>query len=207
MNTALAAGSDPVRLAAKLRGYGEGHAWVEGSDRAWLADIIDQGLEAGIYRRGLWRSGTPDGPRDQWTDLGWQQVIGFLRSRDDEPVVTSYSVTDGFPNRAIADWTPPVDPQWRPDWADGGGANEWSEMTASEQDSWRRDHAAEQWYDLPDGERWELAMAGLRRTRPWARLAPDTLSEVAFGWPVSVYDLFAPDSAERVRAAAELAGV
>lgn len=44
-------------------------------------------------------------------------------------------------------------------------------------------------------------MGALRERRPWARLAPDTLTEVTFGPPVTIYDLFAPDRDERVRTA------
>lgn len=202
LNTALVAGSDPVRLAAKLHGWCESHAWVDGPDRAWLADIIDQGLRAGLYRRGLWYADQPDGPRDKWSDQGWEGVLALLRSRDDEPVVTSYSVCDQFPNRHIADWRPPDLPEgWVPDWAATDGRNEWDAMSADEQTSEWRDHALDRWYDLPAEQRWDLAMAGLRRERPWGRLAPDTLAEVTFGPPVTVYDLFAPDRDERVRAA------
>lgn len=207
LNTALAAGSDPIRLAAKIDGWCESHAWVNGPDRAWLADVIGEGLRAGMFRRGFWYSNEPDGPKDQWSDQGWEQVQELLRARDDEPVVMSYSVGDSFPNRDIAGWEPTIDPNWLPDWADGDGFNEWSEMTATEQDDCRRGCAEDQWYELPAAERWEMAMAGLRQRRPWARLAPDTLSEVAFGIPVTVYDLLAPDRDERVRAAADLAEV
>jgi len=82
LNTALLAGSDPVRLAAKIQGWCESHAWVDGPDRNWMADIIDDALTAGLYRTGM----------------GWDQVVALLRSRDDEPVVLSYSVTDSFPH-------------------------------------------------------------------------------------------------------------
>ena len=59
------------------------------------------------------------------------------------------------------------------------------------------------WYDLPDQVRWDTAMAALRRDRPWARLSPGTLQTVTFGPGVTVYDLFASDRDERVRAAFE----
>lgn len=202
LNTALVAGSDPVRLAAKINGWCESHAWVDGPDRAWMADIINEGLRAGIYRRELWYADTSDGPHDKRADQGWGQVVDLLRARDDEPVVMSYSVTDGFPNPWIAGWDPPIDPGWLPDWADGDGHNEWIAMSGAERAGWRREHADEQWYDLPADQQWELAMAGLRRERPWARIGPDTLAEVTFHYPVTVYDLFAPDRDERVRAAA-----
>jgi hypothetical protein len=208
LNTALVAGSDPVRLAAKISGWCEVHCWVEGSDRAWLAGIIDQGLKTGIYRRGLRYAGDPDGPKDQWADQGWGQVLDLLRARDDEPVVLSYSVTGSFPNREIAGWEPPPMPEdWRPDWASDEGLGDWRRMDDSERAYHWRERALDGWYDLPDAEKWERAMDGLRRERPWARLSPDTLSEVFFHLPVSVYDLLAPDRDERVRAAANLVEV
>jgi hypothetical protein len=160
-NTALVAGSDPVRLAAKIDGWCECHCWVEGSNRAWMADIIDDGLRAGLYRRGLWYADGPNAPKDRWSDQGWGEVLTLLRSRDDEPVVLSYSVCDPFPYAFISD-----------------------DQT---------DTSAE--------EKWLIAMDELRADRPWARLAPETLAEVTFGPPVTVYDLFAPDRDERVRAA------
>jgi hypothetical protein len=171
LNTALVAGSDPVRLAAKIHGWCESHCWVEGPDREWMAVIIDEGLRTGLYRRGLWYADQPEGPKDRWSDQGWEDVLTLLRSRDDEPVVLSYSVTDRFPNQEVAGWTAP----------DGEDPDAWYEVAAEEQ--------------------WRLGMAGLRERRAWARLAPDTLTEVTFGEPVTVYDLFAPDRDDRVRAA------
>lgn len=64
LNTALVAGSRPIVLAAKIHGWCEVHAWVDGPDRAWLADIVGEGLTAGIYRRGIWYSDTPNEPTD-----------------------------------------------------------------------------------------------------------------------------------------------
>lgn len=204
LNTALVAGSDPIRLAAKIDGWCESHAWVDGPDRAWLADLIDQGLKAGVFRRGFWYSDVPDGPKDQWSTQGWEEVQALLRSRADEPVVMSYSVDESFPNRGIAGWEPTIDPSWRPDWADGDGHNEWASLTDAEREDYRREHADDQWYDLADTQKWEMAMAGLQQRRPWARLAPDNLADQYFGIPVTVYDLFAPDRDERVRAAGGL---
>lgn len=203
-NTALAAGSPPVALAAKLGHWGEQHAWVEGPDRAWLADTIQQGLDAGIYRHGIWYATQPDGPSDKWADQGWDEVLTLLRTGDDQPVVTSYSVCDGFPNPGVAGWNPDVDPGWAPDWAaTGNGRAEWDESDDETKSSYRRDHVHDLWYEQPDDLRWQQAMEGLRRSRPWARLAPDTLAEVTFGPPVTVFDLFAADRDDRVRAACE----
>lgn len=38
-NTALRAGSDAVKVAVRIDGHCEDHAWIEGSDRAWLAGM------------------------------------------------------------------------------------------------------------------------------------------------------------------------
>jgi hypothetical protein len=88
-----------------------------------------------------------------------------------------------------------------PDWAHTDGANEWADMSDSDRAEYQRDHASGRWYELPTDERWRLGMAGLYWERPWAQLTPDTLAEVMFGPPVTVWDLFAPDRDERVRAA------
>jgi hypothetical protein len=197
LNTALVAGSDPVRLAAKIHGWCEIHCWIEGADRKWLAGIIDEGLAAGIYRRGMWYADQPDGPKDKWSSQGWDEVLDLLRERDNGPVVLSYSVGDGFPNADIADYLPP--------WPEGVPKT-WDAYDALPEDVRQaRDDAVEEaqerWYDLPDDERWGRAMAGLRNQRPWARIAPDTLAEVTFGPSVNVYDLFAPDRDDRIRRA------
>lgn len=211
LNTALVAGSDPVRLAAKIHGWCETHCYVEGPDRKWLADIIDEGLRAGIYRRGLWWVDRPcDGPAEnepdrQWSDQGWGDVLDLLRESDDGPVVLSYSVTDSFPNREVAGWEPPPMPDgWVPNWADTDeGLAEWEQdyPTAEDKAAYYEERAGDAWYDLHWDEQWDTALAGLRRDLPWARLGPDTLTEVTFHYPVTVYDLFAPDRDERIRAA------
>lgn len=211
LNTAIVVGSEPVRLAAKIAGYCESHCWVEGEDRAWLAGVIDAGLAAGIFRRGLWYVNrvtdvpVEECPDRRWLTQGWENVTAFLRSRDDEPVVLSYSVTEGFPNAGVAGWEPPPMPAgWAPDWADtDAGRAEWE--TDHPDDESRREYyreaAADLWYELDAGERWRQAMDGLRENRPWAQLSPDMLGKLTFHWPVTVYDLLAPDRDERVRAA------
>lgn len=84
LNTALVAGSDQVKLLARLHRQCEIHAWIDGPNRAWIADIIKQGLSSGIFRAG-----------QQWED-----VEALLRNNNQNPVVTSYSVTDSFLSEA-----------------------------------------------------------------------------------------------------------
>lgn len=100
LNTALRLGSDPVRLAARLHGQCEIHAYVEGANRAWLADIIEQGRQFELYRSGQ----------------GWEDVVALLRRDATSPVVTSYSVCEQFPNAGIANWSPPLDEDGEKDW-------------------------------------------------------------------------------------------
>jgi len=208
-NTALVAGSAPVQLAAKLDGYGEMHCWVDGPDRAWLADVMEQGLEAGIFRRGFWFverpcHGDPAAQPDRkWSDQGWGEVTRLLRDRDDEPVVCSYTVCDQFPNREAAEaggWQPaPLPDNWVPDWAVTDGRNEWDAMPADQQDEYRRKALLDQWAALPESEQWGTGMAGLR-TKPWLQLTPASLGGQMFGHAITVYDLLAPDRDERVAA-------
>lgn len=178
LNTALAIGSPALQLAAKIHGWCETHAYIEGEDRAWVADIIDQGLEARIYR-GVLR--TTDRDSNPITiDVGWSRVQELLRSRSDEPVVMSYSVCEAFPNNTVID-----------DWYDS--AEKESEHMA----------LSEKWDELDNAEQWDLAMPALRKNKPWARIAPGTLGEVWFGLPVTVFDLLAPDRDERIAAAVD----
>lgn len=80
LNTALIYGSDIVKLAAYLHARCEIHLWVAGENRAWMADIIEDGLEKKIFR----------------PNLGWDGVIALLRKSKRGAVVTEYSVTDCF---------------------------------------------------------------------------------------------------------------
>lgn len=45
LNTALALGGDPLRLAARLAGLGREQLWVDAADRPWLAETIARGLQ------------------------------------------------------------------------------------------------------------------------------------------------------------------
>jgi hypothetical protein len=105
LNTALVAGSDPVRLLARLTGQCELHTYVEGPHRAWLADIIKEGLGTGVLRR--------FGPDVENDHVGWPAVEALLGERDDGPVVVSDSVNpEGFP--LLCPWSAMYAcPRWR----------------------------------------------------------------------------------------------
>jgi hypothetical protein len=208
MNTTLTYGSDIIRFAAKIHGWCEIHPWIEGADRAWFADLIDQGLIAGAYRSGLWYvdgpcEGNPqDHPDRQWSDQGWESVRDLLRSSSTEPVVLSFSGCDQFPRRTTTTWTPtPLPNDWQPDWAIDEALTEWEALSEGGKEHYRLTAQGDQWYELSTGERWAGAMEWLRETQPWANITPDNLGTTTFGPGVTITDLFAPDRDDRVRAA------
>ncbi len=88
LNTALAVGSDAMKLAARIHGQCEIHGWMLGKHRAWVADIVKQGIVAGLYRKGA----------------GWEDTVKFLRKTSRSPVVMSFSVCESFPNAHVAGW-------------------------------------------------------------------------------------------------------
>jgi hypothetical protein len=147
LNTALALGSDALCLMTRLHAQCELHAYVEGPHRSWFADVIGQGLDAGLYR----------------SDMGWDEVQNLLRQDNEHPVVTSYSVTNGFPNETVAGWESPLDEDGEPDY--------------------------DAWYEHPRDQQWEQALAGLRAIEDIDALSPATLRR-RFGHGKSVFDLF-----------------
>lgn len=185
LNTALVAGSRPIQLAARIHGHCEIHGYVEGPDRAWLAEVIDEGLDAGIYRRTLMYGSVPEAGIDaQLCSQGWEDVQALLRAADDDPVVMSYSVCDGFPEAAThLDWP-------------GRPVESWQEYSDDEQRAVTE--FQESWRELDAETQWDGGLAYLRQTRPWLRIGPDTLHLPRFGNSVTAYDLMAPDREERV---------
>lgn len=171
LNTAIFCGNDAIELLARIHATCEIHGWFEGEHRAWMADIMQGGREANILR----------------PNQGWEEVIEFLRSRDDEPVVMSYSVCDGFPNEYLAReagvWTRP-EPVKPEGWSD----EDWNEL---DEDS-KHDYA-ESWYKLSEDEQWDLCMKALREH--WTGrvdIHPDMWSKRGFGGgdrPWTVFDL------------------
>jgi hypothetical protein len=203
LNTALLTGSDAIRLAAKLYGLGEIHGFIDGPDRSWCADVIERALDAGLYRRRVHIADQPGAPRTTVVDYGWDDVLGLLRERDDGPVVLSYSVTDSFPNRAVAGWTTKIPADWMPeDWGtDAAGLAEWAALSEAHRGEWRDGEIEERWSALPDAQRWALAVEGIRAD-PWKRIGRD-LDTWAFGPAITVYDLLAEDRDTRIAAALE----
>jgi len=180
LNTALALGSPQVQLAAKINGWCECFAWFDGPDRAWAADIIQDGLDTGLYRRGIPNTDWNVNNQERWHSQGWDDVQALLRATADGPVVMSYSGSDSFPESGESDWDRP---------------------TPDDEDSW--DAYYEAWGELSEATQFDLAMSWLRRERPWAQITPGNLGTETFGYGVTIYDLYAPDRDERIRAAIE----
>lgn len=149
LNTAICMGSDPIILSARLHGQCEIHAYVEGANRAWLADIIERGRENGIFR----------------SEMGWESVIEHLRERDDEPVVTSYSVCQQFPNAGASGW--------KPDKLNEDGDGDW-----------------DAYYDLPSDEQWRMGMEALR-AKPFMEMKPDNWRDYYFNDGATGFSLLA----------------
>lgn len=124
LNTMLVSGTDPIKLLARLHGQCELHGYIEGSNRAWLADIIERGRAAHILR----------------VDQGWEGIVKMLRSADDTPVVTSYSVTCQWPNPYGLD-----------------------DSVSYEDDPAASEAYTEAFYALPAEQRWDRAMPNLRK--------------------------------------------
>lgn len=164
LNTALRIGTDEACLIARLDGQCEIHGYIEGANRTWGADLIERCLENGLLRYTVTGTDKHGRPR-QPSLIGWLDVIELLRRRDDEPVVMSYSVCDGWPNERVALGADPDD-----------------DMVEDE---------SEEWAELSRDERWRRALDGLRgRPHDKRDLSPENL-RAPFGHSLSLIDLFA----------------
>jgi hypothetical protein len=176
LNTALALGGDPIRFACHFSFAG--YPWVDGPDRAWLADIIDKGVRAGVFR----------GPNQ-----GWDAVTELLRSRDDGPVVIGDSTgSREFPTPYLGGWFPPE------------LGNDYRRLTEAQQEVW--DERADAWYEVDPAERFRIAMGALRaHPDQGLQMRPETWTELFFGNGLTAFDLLAADRDERLDRAFKLA--
>jgi hypothetical protein len=171
LNTAVYCFGDAIEFMARMHATCEINGWVEGEHRAWFADIIEEGRRRNVMRPGA----------------GWEGLIGFLRSNDEEPVVMTYSVADGFPEAYLVHqaglWSPEPYPQ--DEW-DGYTADELLELREIDKLNW------DTWYDIPDDKQWELGMEALRKN--WTGqvdIHPDMWGKRGFGHEVcwTIFDL------------------
>lgn len=157
LNTSLYIGNDPLKLAARLHGQCEMHCWAEGPNRKWLAGIMRQGRKINLFR----------------DDEGWEDVIKHMESRDDEPVVCSYSVCDQFPNLGMLPKDFPLSAKIADD-------DEWTTPAEARVDAF---------YALPSEKRWELCMQTLRKEWPHIELTPHNWNDYYFGYGICAFDL------------------
>jgi len=103
LNTCVDLGNEPLCLLARVHGQSEIHAYVEGSDRAWFADVIERGLSLHHTLR---------------PGHGWEEVMAHALRSSEEPMVMSYSVTAWFPNAAMCGMEEPfTELERREQWA------------------------------------------------------------------------------------------
>lgn len=145
LNTAMDTGSDALRLLARLHGQCELHCWVDGPNRTWLADVVLSGREEGVLRE----------------DMGWEELATFLKSRNDEPVVCSYSVSESFPNYELL----PESHRLKKREARGDDIDE----------------ILDAWYDMRWSTQWKLCMGELRKRTGRLELKPDDWRTFHFG--------------------------
>lgn len=93
LNTAMRIGGDVLRLAARIHGQCELHAYIKAENHKWFASILKQGLEVGLLRSGV----------------GWDEVISLVSFENKGTIVMSYSVCSEFPNPHISNWTGVLD--------------------------------------------------------------------------------------------------
>lgn len=191
LNTACLLGNDQVKLAARIHGQCEIHGYVEGPNRAWLADIMQRGLDTGIYRTEL-----PGRYR-----MGWEDVIALLRSRDDEPVAMSYSGCEAFPNPEVAGNAPPPMPDgWRPK---GWTEQEWADVAEGDRSDYWNEGINERWYEQPPEAQWEQGMQAIRSGGNGLEISPDNWDTFRFTHELTVFDLYADDWRDRLKRALE----
>lgn len=185
LNTVCRTGSDAAILAARIHSQCEIHCYVEGPDREWLAGLVDAGLESGVFRNLAPYKAVHD----------WHEVTDFLRSRDDEPVILSYSVCEQFPDPDVIGYRAPEampGEEFQPSWCD-------DELWESLDQRGRLEyHEGEAWNRLADAERWELGLAWLRGLDDGRRLQPSDWRNVRFGCGLSILDITAADWEERL---------
>lgn len=162
LNTAIVGGSDPIRLLARLDGQGGLNAYIEGTNRIWLANIIHEGIVTGVLR-----TGSEDSEEAQ---KGWLAVEALLRKKDDEPVVTSdSSIASTFPHFHL-------------------GASALS--AASRLDTTDTELLMERWENMPSYLRWAYALSGLRgHPERELEITPQNWATYQFGHGINAFQL------------------
>jgi hypothetical protein len=150
LNTAKYSDDPAIQLIAKLEGQCEGNCYVEGRNRSWLAEIIEQGVSRSVLNE----------------DDGWADLAAYLRDDAHHPVVASYSC-------ACTEFMSPESYMelglWVPASLVDVSEDDREVLTLSQEAEVSND-----WGRLPAAERWDIAMQHLRRQQG-LEIAPDTL--------------------------------
>lgn len=104
LNTAMCIGNSQIQLLTRLHAQCEIHAYFLPDDFEYFCEVIESGLEMKIFRDGQ----------------GWDNVLDLFKTSK-TPIVTSYSVCEGFPNGYICDWE------------DDNEGDDWYELPENEQ--------------------------------------------------------------------------
>ncbi len=156
LNSAIRRATSPSEiLALRIAAQCEVHLFVEPEHRSWFAGELRTATAAGVLDEARSRY-----PLKAAEPHGWAQVADLVDEPDGGPVVLSYSVTAWFPNKEIT-----FRPEGPPRWA-------------------TEEHVNEVWGNTPDEQKWDEAVAGLRRkanTSHLLRLTPTTLDRAEFG--------------------------
>ena len=86
LNTGLILAAPAMKLLLRVHGTCELHSFIQGTHRAWLATLIQEGLAQRVLSAGA----------------GWDSVAELCLQSSFEPVVLSYSACEQFPNRHAA---------------------------------------------------------------------------------------------------------
>lgn len=159
-NTLIATRSPALSLLARIGGMCEDHAWIAEEDAGWLADTIEASRAENVLR-----------PGQDWedvADLARDVSTGATRG----PIVLSFSVCDGFPNRYVCG-----EPWFYP-WATNQEANPTDETAES------------RWYELPSDEQWRIAVEAIGHRKHTRQIGP-ALQDVGFMSGASAFDLIA----------------
>lgn len=145
-------GSDVMRLLCHIHGQCELNGWVHPDDGEWFAGLVEQGLEQGLL-----------GPDERNHYGTWAQVAELARAST-TPLISSYSVTDSWPNPALI-------AQERPDlWTPAEGAHPWDaweDLSEADQDrigDAALESCAPRWHPGEWGTHWSALVMG---RQPW----------------------------------------
>jgi hypothetical protein len=171
-NTALVLGNDVIKMLVKLHGCCEDFAYIEPKHCDWAAGIMTQGIIDGLLR----------------PNAGWDDVIRLLdeAATGTEPVVTSYSVCEGFPNSEVANWEPPVCKRCNGNGQAQGDDEADGYLACSACGGERLNY--DLWYSLRDDLQWSKAVEGIRTRTHTREIAPETLA-FPFMYGETLFDL------------------